>query len=213
MTIYESDEEHWAAIHAAMGYNPTPDQLVADEAGEDQICAAIRDAQRYQDMELPSRRRYHGLHGSDTVREWMDVVMSEHRYGELPRQIKEHQMRMKGMPGVRLPTFDPDAPEAYRSLFAIFADRPHVAHSMRYDSIENLIARKKCTQCYWSGLNLMCADYAPNQLCFARGQFVLIFPTCFACKAWVRAGSPDPHVWTQTWRELREQKAGRRSAS
>ena len=211
MTHFETDEERWAAIHAAMGYNPTSDQLVADEAGADQIYAAIREAQRYQDLELPSGQRYHGMHGSDAVREAMDIVMSEHRHGELPREIKEYQPKM---PGVRLPTFDKHDPEAYRgNLFGVFADRPTVAHSLRYSTVEALVARRARSHCYWRGLNLMCADYAPNQLCFARGQFVLVFPTCFACKIWLRAGSPDPREWAPTWKVFREQAAGSGSAS
>lgn len=209
MTHFETDEEHWAAIHAAMDYKPTPDQLVADEAGADQIYAAIREAQRYQDLELPSGERHDGMHGSDAVREAMDIVMSEHRYGELPRQIKEHQFRLEGMPGVRLPTFDRHDPEAYRgNLFVVFANRPHVAHSMRYDIVEDLIARKKrrsqLSQCYWRGLNVFCANYAPRQLCFARGQFVLVFPTCFECKAWLRVGAPEPNAYNELRRRANE---------
>lgn len=192
MPHFESDEEHWAAIHAAMDYNPTPDQRAVDEAGADQIYAAIRDAARYQDLELPTGERYHGMHGSHTVREWMDVVMSEHR--EPLREIKEYRPKM---PGVSLPTFEPDNPADYRGLFVIFADRHKTAHSVRYDAVEALVARRAYPRCYWRGLNVFCANYAPRQLCFARGQFVLVFPTCFECKAWLRAGAPEPNTYNE----------------
>ena len=195
MAHFETDEQHWAVIHAAMDYKPTPEQDAANTAAVDGLEIVRRQIEYYRDVELPSGRRYPGLSKSDVPREAIATVMSEHYWGDL-RRIEEHQPKM---PGVRLPTFDKHNPAHYwGGSFVIFANHPTVAHSMRYDTVDDLIARTPRSQCYWRGHNVLCADYAPNYLCFARpSQHLLLFASCFDCTRWLLAGSPDPNVWVR----------------
>ncbi|WP_167098295.1 hypothetical protein [Mycobacterium sp. DL592] len=204
MTHFGSDEERWAAVQEVMKHSPTPEEDVANAAAVDGLEIVRRQVEYYQDAELPSGRRYPGLSKSDAARQAVATVMSEYYWGDL-RQIEEHQPKM---PGVPLSTFDKHNPSHYGGLFVIFADRPTVAHSMRYDTVEDLITRAGRSQCYWRGHNVLCAEYAPNYLCFARpSQYLLLFPSCFYCTQWLRAGAPDPNTWVRMYNERRAQAA------
>ncbi len=189
-----TDGELDARVLAAFDYSPTPDDDVRAEAGSDGAEVSMREAEHYNDMALPSGQVRFGLHGLPAVRDQLNLVAHQHHYGPLPIQVGEWRLKM---PGVRLPEFDDGDPSHFRGTFVYFASAPHILHSMRYDTVEGLIARqlKKRTECDWRGVNVFCADYAREYLCFARGQHVIAFATCFECVWWLLNGAPDPNAY------------------
>src|SRR5690606_15380772 len=126
MTYSKSDAEHWARVLNAMDYKPTRQDELRADAASDGIELALQQAERYNAMELPSGIVRPGLGGAPVVRQAMEHDRAGHRTAPF-RDVQEHGPTM---PGVYLPTFDEANPEHLRSLFAIFAGKPSVVHSL-----------------------------------------------------------------------------------
>lgn len=56
----------------------------------------------------------------------------------------------------------------------------------------------------------MCADYAPDHLMLSRGQFVVAFATCFACREWLVAGAPDQVEWLARYHDRADKNPRRK---
>ncbi|MGD9621217.1 MAG: hypothetical protein AB7G47_21285 [Mycolicibacterium sp.] len=197
MTTSNSDAEHDARVLAAMDYAPTPDEELRTDAGSDQIDAARREADGYGGMFLPSGERHPELRGLTAVYEMGVTVMANYRAAvETNRLLGLETVKewVPPMPGVGLPTFDINDPACQRGLFLIFAGTPHVLHSMRFDTVEQLVARElqHSQGCDWQPVGPQCASYATEFLMIARGSFLVATAICWSCKKWLLAGAPDP---------------------
>lgn len=189
---YETDAEHEAAVLEAFEYAPTPEDDARAQAGADGRMVAMETTRRYHEMELPSRIVRFGMGGTPLVRKMVsDVMIQQHR--GFMRTVEEYQPKM---PGVWLPTFDEHNPEHSRGWFVVFAGKPTVAHSMRFDRLEDLLERSRQTKCAWGCLaNVFCAGHTRDVWCFHRGQYLVVVPTCFECRQWHMSGAPDMDKW------------------
>lgn len=194
------DAEKWG--EAFLGGNggrlilgpPSAEEDLAAEAGAEGIAVAMRTAEAWDCKFWPTGEHHWQLKTLPVVREQIDGVMSQYRHPMGPGRVEEWSPRL---PGVKLPTWDDGDPACMRTAFVVFARSPEVSHSMRFDTVDGLLERRKVHRhsCDWRGLNLMCADYAPEHLLFSRGQFVVAFATCFACKSWLLAGAVEQASW------------------
>ncbi len=208
MTYSQSDAEHWAKVLNTSYTNPitgeridfsdqTDEDEVRTDAASDQIDAARQEADGYGGMFLPSGERYPMLQRLTAVYEMSATVRANHRaVVETNRMlgleiVKEWTPKL---PGVSLPSFDLNDPACQRGLFVIFAGAPHVLHSMRFEPVEQLVAREleHSQGCDWQPVGPQCAAYSREFLMIARGQFLVATAVCWSCKRWLLAGAPDP---------------------
>ncbi len=170
----------------------TPEGAARDEAAAEQIEAAMREAESHDD-----RQRYPVLKWVPDVREKLQEVMTTyHRivpaadFGHL-----EQVVEVFSGPGVPLP-FNRDDPSQQTGLFGLVAGREHRLHVLRGEyTVERWLCeeRQHASECQWSGPK--CASYTRDMLMFARGQFLVAVPTCFACaEHLLRGGSRNKPV-------------------
>ncbi|MFL0237808.1 hypothetical protein [Mycobacterium sp. SMC-17] len=163
------------------------------DAGADQIVAALQDAGRWSGYYTGTGQRWPGLTGfSSTVREKVSAAMAEYRaLGDAVDYVEVHR-RSCGNGSYRLP-FDPDDPGHYRGVFGLVAGSPGTIHVLgsggnvqRWLESQTHV-RYRNRQCRW-GMP-QCLAYTAGQLMvFARGQFLVAVPTCYACAQRVTRG-------------------------
>ena len=156
------------------------------EAGADQIFAAILDAGRWSGSYTGTGQRWPDLLGfSSTVRDHVSAAMAEYRaLGHAVDYVEVHR-RSCGNSRYPIP-FDPDDPGQYRGIFGLLAGSPDTMHVLgNGGNVERWLetqthARHRNRQCRWG--TAQCLAYTAGQLTvFARGQFLVAVPTCYAC--------------------------------
>lgn len=185
------DDEHMARVRALMRFDQSAEELLASEASADQLLAAEAYSRKYHCVSLPGKQQFFYLSTLDVVRDAVGAVMLRFRLaGSEQWKIEEYEPRQLG---TRVPSFNIGNPDHMSGVFVLFADDPDTLHTTRFDSVEDIAARRHLREetCHWGvHTEVFCEGYASEYLCFSRCSIVVVVPTCLDCKKWLVAGAP-----------------------
>lgn len=190
---YMSDDLWELRIANAMHMQWTSEGDVRAHAAAEQVEAAMREAERYDDR---SRLLLNDVEVREKLRDTLNAMRAldpssvEFFAPEIPMALTDD-----GDPPVTAtpPRFDRDARGSWRGLFGLMAGKPRRVHVFRGGyTVERWIQgeQRRRWSCQWQAAD--CADYAHKFLTFASGQYVVAVPTCFACEQWLRPAKAGP---------------------
>jgi hypothetical protein len=184
----DPDAEHWQAIWEAMDYAPTADDLVRAEAANDQIEAALREAERY---DCRRTEEHTALTWAPDVREKLRQIMTAHHVRIPDADYGNLQTFVEIPSGYGTPLlFDKnDSRQWSGGLFGLVAGNEREVHVLRGDySVSRWLEdeKRRRRDCQWRGPR--CTERGNCLLTFSAGAWVVGVPSCFACEAWLLAG-------------------------
>lgn len=166
------DQEQYDAFHARA------------KAGADQHLAAFVDASRWTGTYTGTQQRWPDLLGfSPEIRRHVGAVMADYRaLGDTVDYVEIRRPNRRN--SICLTPFDPDDPSHYRGVFGLVAGVPGTVYVLRDgEGIERWLNGQSSHRerpCRWATDG--CFEFTAGEtLVFARGQFLVAVPTCYAC--------------------------------
>ncbi|MBU8819067.1 hypothetical protein KL864_24545 [Mycolicibacterium goodii] len=199
---YVSDDLLELRIYGMLGLYWTPSHAARDDAAAEQVAAAMREAEQWDDRR---RFRLNNVHVQAKVRDTLDAVRAVRALNPDAEEIVAPQIPIT-LTGPAIPTnarglidgraatpiatspqwFDPDDPASWYGLFGVVAGKPQRITAFRggYTPAQWLVEETAPgVGCQWHGPT--CLDFTRTGLTFSSGQWIVAVPTCHSCGEWL----------------------------